>query len=158
MFPRLRHRTIRRRYHQNRAIHLRRSGDHVLDVVCMSRAIHVRVVPVRRFIFHVRNGNRDAALALFRRIVDRIERAKLYLRVVLRQNFGDRRRQRCLAVINVTDGPNVHVRLTALEFLLGHSVRSSDQISLSLNSFADDYFPPRCFLITSSANAGGSSA
>jgi hypothetical protein len=28
-------------------------------------------------------------------------------------------------MINVTDGPNVHVRLTALEFLLGHSVRSS---------------------------------
>jgi hypothetical protein len=28
-------------------------------------------------------------------------------------------------MINVTNGPNVHVRLTALEFLLGHSVRSS---------------------------------
>jgi hypothetical protein len=47
---------------------------------------------------------------------------------VLRQNFGDRRRQRRLAMINVTNGPNVHVRLTALEFLLGHSVRSSNQI------------------------------
>jgi hypothetical protein len=44
---------------------------------------------------------------------------------MLRQNFGDRRRQRGLAMINVTNGPNVHVRLTALEFLLGHSVRSS---------------------------------
>src|SRR5260370_36281964 len=31
-------------------------------------------------------------------------------------------------MINVTNGPNVHVRLTALEFLLGHSVRSSNQI------------------------------
>jgi len=86
----------------------------------MPWAIHVRVVPVRRFIFHVRNGNGDAALALFRSVINRIECAELHLRVVLAQYFRDRRRQRGLAMINVTDGPNIHVRLTALEFLLGH--------------------------------------
>jgi hypothetical protein len=28
-------------------------------------------------------------------------------------------------MVNVTNRPYIHVRLTALEFLLGHSVRSS---------------------------------
>ena len=43
----LRHRTVGRRNHQNRAVHLRRAGDHVLDVVGVARAVDVRVVPVR---------------------------------------------------------------------------------------------------------------
>ena len=34
--------------HQNRAVHLRRSRDHVLHVVGMPRAVHVRVVAVLR--------------------------------------------------------------------------------------------------------------
>src|SRR5215813_148758 len=33
VFSRLRHRPVRRRYHQYRSVHLRRPGDHVLDVV-----------------------------------------------------------------------------------------------------------------------------
>src|ERR1700720_218080 len=86
----------------------------------MTRAIHVRVMAVRRFVLHVRNGNGDAALALFRRVVNRIKRAELHLGVVLAQHLGNRRRQRRLAMVNVTNGPDVHVRLIALEFLLGH--------------------------------------
>src|SRR6266404_9394086 len=120
VLTRLRHRAVRRRHHQNRAIHLRRAGDHVLDVVRMTRAIHVRVMAVRRFVLHVRNSNGDAALALFRRVVNGVERAELHLGVVLRQHLGDCRRQRGLAMVNVTNRPNVHVWLTAFEFLLGH--------------------------------------
>ena len=69
----LRHRTVGRRNHQDRAVHLRRAGDHVLDVVGVAGAIDVRVVPVRRLVLHVRRGDRDTALALFRRVVDRVE-------------------------------------------------------------------------------------
>ena len=36
------------RAHQDRAVHLRRTGNHVLHVVGVTRAIHVRVVTVRR--------------------------------------------------------------------------------------------------------------
>src|SRR5215469_14474143 len=120
VFPRLRHRPVGRRHHQYRPVHLRRTGNHVLDVVRMPRAVHVRVVPVRRLIFHVRYRNRDAPLPLFRRVVNRVERPKLHFRVVLGKHLGDRRRQGGLAVVNVTNRPYVHVRLTALEFLLGH--------------------------------------
>ncbi len=38
------------------------------------------------------------------------------------QRFRDRRRQRCLAVIDVPDRAHVHVRLGPREFLLGHAL------------------------------------
>jgi hypothetical protein len=57
----LRHRPVGGRDHQDRAVHLRRAGNHVLDVVGVAGTIHVRVVPVRRLVLHVRRGNRDAA-------------------------------------------------------------------------------------------------
>ena len=44
MLARLRHRAVRRRHHEDRAVHLRRARDHVLDVVSVARAIDVRVV------------------------------------------------------------------------------------------------------------------
>ena len=125
MFPRLRHRPIRRRHHQDRAIHLRRSRDHVLDVVGVPRAIDVRVVAIRRLVLHVRNRNRDSALPLFRRVINRIERSERHLRVVLAQHLGDRRRQRRLAVIDVPDRPDIQVRLIALKLFLRHSLFNS---------------------------------
>ncbi len=93
------------------AVHLRRAGDHVLDVVGVAGAIDVRVVPLGRLVLHVRRGNGDAALALFRRVVDRIEGPERVLRVVLLQHLGDGRRQRRLAVIDVPDRAYIHVRL-----------------------------------------------
>jgi hypothetical protein len=82
----------------------------------------VRVMPVRRLVLHVRHRDRDPSLPFLRRVVDRIECPKLHLRIVLREHFGDCGRQRRLAVVNVADRPHVHVRLTALEFLLCHRV------------------------------------
>ena len=114
----LRHRAVGGRHHQNRAVHLRRAGDHVLDVVGVAGAIHVRVVPVLGLVLHVRRGDRDAALPLFRRVVDRVERTERVLRVVLLQHLGDRRRQRRLAVIDVPDRPHVHVRLRTVKLFL----------------------------------------
>ena len=37
-----------------------------------------------------------------------------------RHYFGDRRRQGCFAVIDVTDRPNVDMRFRAFKFLLCH--------------------------------------
>ena len=107
----LRHRTIGGRDHQDRAVHLRCAGDHVLDVICVAGAVDVSIVTVRRLILHVRRRNRNAALPLFRRVVDRIEGPERILRVVLLQHLRDRRRKRRLAVIDVPDRPHVHVRL-----------------------------------------------
>jgi len=59
VLPRLRHRTVRRRNHQDRSVHLRRARDHVLDVVRVTRTVHVRVVTGLGLILHVRRGDRD---------------------------------------------------------------------------------------------------
>src|SRR6202044_2981443 len=87
--------------------------------------IHVRVMPVGRLVLHVRHRDRDSARFFFRRVVDRIERAELVLRIVLGQYLGDRRRQRGLAVIDVPDRPDVHMRLAAVKFFLRHGCRIS---------------------------------
>jgi hypothetical protein len=46
---------------QDRAVHLRRAGDHVLHVVGVARAVDVRVVPRRRLVLDVREVDRDPA-------------------------------------------------------------------------------------------------
>src|SRR5690606_10778332 len=85
------------------------------------RGVDVRVVTLLGLVLDVRDVDRDAALLLFRRVVDLVERARLVeLRVALVQQLGDRRGQRRLAVVNVTDGADVDVRLAPLELRLRH--------------------------------------
>lgn len=42
-------------------VHLRGPGDHVLDVVGVSGAVDVRVVPILRLVLDVRSVDRDLA-------------------------------------------------------------------------------------------------
>jgi len=94
----LRHRAVGRRDHQDRAVHLRGTGDHVLDVVGVTRAVDVRVVALLGLVLDVRDGDRDTALTLFRGLVDLVERRGLvHVRELVMQNLGDRRGQRGLA-------------------------------------------------------------
>ena len=83
----LRHRTVGRSDDQDCAVHLRRAGDHVLDVVGVARAVHVCVVPVRRLVLDVRRRNRDTALALFRRVVNRIKRTEQFFGLCFDNTF-----------------------------------------------------------------------
>src|SRR5271156_3032440 len=145
VLARLRHRTIRRRHHQNRAVHLRRSGNHVLHIIRVARAINVRVVPVRRLVLYVRHSDRNSALALFWRVVNRIKRAERHLRIVLRQHLGNRRRRSRLAVVNVTNRPDIHVRLIPFEFLFRHR-SSCSQIKLISASDLSQSLRPRTAL------------
>ncbi len=119
VLPCLGHGPVRRAHHQDRPIHLGRARDHVLDVVRVPRAVHVRVVPLVRLVLHVGDGDRDAPLPLLRRLVDLVERREVRL-PLHRQRLRDRRRQRRLPVVHVTNRPHVHVRLVSYELLLGH--------------------------------------
>ena len=117
----LRHRAVRGGDHQDRAVHLGGTGDHVLDVVSVARRIDVRVVTLLGLVLHVGDVDRDTALTLFGRVVDLVERARLVeCGVLVMQDLGDSRGQRGLAVVNVTDGPDVDVRLRPLELRLRH--------------------------------------
>ena len=115
----LRHRAVRRRHHQDRAVHLRRPGDHVLDVVGMTRAVDMRIVALVGLVLDMRRRDRDAARAFFGRLVDLVERHKRRP-ALLGQDLGDRRRQRRLAVVDVTDRPDIAVRLRPLKLRLRH--------------------------------------
>src|SRR6185369_5676388 len=117
------HRTISGGDYQNRSVHLGGARDHVLDVIGVAGAIHVCVVTVRRLILDVRYRNRDSACLLFRRVIDRIEAPEFVLRIVLRQSLGDGLRHGCLALIDVSDLPDIYVRLTAVKCFLRHIMK-----------------------------------
>jgi hypothetical protein len=115
----LRHRAVGRRYDQDRTVDLGRSGDHVLDVVSVTRHVDMRIMPVLGLVLDVRNRDRDTTRLLLRGLVDPLEVGELG-QPTLRQRLGNRRRQRRLAMVDVTHRPNVHMRLVALELLLAH--------------------------------------
>ena len=148
MLPRLRHRAVRRRNNQDRSVHLRRSRDHVLHVVRVTRAVHVRVVTVLRLILNVRRRDGDPPRPLFRRLVNLIERRELGP-AGLRQNLRDRRRQRRLAMVNMTNRANIAVRLIPLKLRLRHLS--------SLRLLAFEVRQPASFCRTSSAICWGTS-
>ena len=119
VLARLGHRAVGRRNHQDRAVHLRRAGDHVLDVVGVARAVDVRVVAVLGLVLDVRGGDRDPAFLLLGSVVDLLEAARFGARL-LGQHRRDGSGQRRLAMVDVTDRADVDVRLVALELLLRH--------------------------------------
>src|SRR5437764_11058914 len=88
----------------------------------MTRAIDMRVMPLRGLVLDMRGRDRDAARPLLRRLVDLVVGGKGGA-PRLRQNLGDRRRQRRLAMVDVTDRPDVAMRLGPREF--GFTHRSS---------------------------------
>ena len=104
------HRAVRRRDHEDRAVHLGGARDHVFDVVRVARAVDVGVVAVLRLVLDVGGRDRDAAGLLLGSVVDLLEGAGLPA-VLLGQHLGDGRGQRGLAVVDVTDGADVDVRL-----------------------------------------------
>jgi hypothetical protein len=119
VLARLRHRAVRRRDDEDGAVHLGRARDHVLHVVGVTRAVDVRVVTVLRLVLDVRRGDRDPALLLLRSVVDLREGPGLAA-IFLGEHLRDGRGQRRLAMVDVTDGPDVDMRLVALELLLRH--------------------------------------
>ena len=91
VLARLRHRAVCRGHDQNRALHLRRAGNHVLYVVNVPRTVCVRVVTSRARILHVTRVYRDASRLLLRRPVYFIVSDKLrqsFLRHYFRYSGG----------------------------------------------------------------------
>src|SRR5580693_9044999 len=151
MLAGLRHRAVGRAHHQDGAVHLRRAGNHVLHIVGVAGTVDVGVMPLVGLVFDVGGGNGDAARFLFRRLVDLVV-GRIGRLALLGQYLGDRRRQRRLAVIDVTDGADIAMRLVAVEFFFGHeTLRSTLGLTL-VNVY------PANFAWTSSAMAFGTSA
>ena len=117
----LRHRAVGGRDDEDRAVHLRSAGDHVLDVVGVARAVDVRVVAGRGLVLDVRGVDRDAPRLLFGRVVDRREVARNGVAALLGEHLRDRRGEGRLAVVDMPNRADIEMRLRALELLLAHS-------------------------------------
>ena len=121
MLTSLRHRAVSGTHHENRTIHLSRASDHVFNIVSVARAIDVRIVAIRAFVFDVRNRNRHrlglithrAALCDIR-ITDRRSHALAVL------HFYNSSRQSRLTMVNVTNSSDVHMRFRPLKILFCH--------------------------------------
>src|SRR5690606_5492274 len=115
----LRHRTIGSRANQDRAVHLRSTGDHVLHIVGVTWAVNVRVVANGRVILNVRRVDGDTARLLFRSRIDLVE-----VNLVGTDNLGAAASQRSsqsgVTVVNVTDGADVDVLFVTFKFFLSH--------------------------------------
>ena len=119
VLARLGHRAVSSGDNEDRAVHLRSTRDHVLDIVRVARAVDVCIVTVVRLILNVCRVDRDAALALLRSLID--VRIVLELRIaLLGENLRDRSRQRRLAVVDVTDRADVDMGLAAVKLFLCH--------------------------------------
>ena len=103
VLSRLRHRSVCCSNNQDCTVHLRSTGDHVLNVVSVPRAVYVCVVSVRCFILYVSGGNGDTSFLLFRSLIDLIECYVSTQSVSLVQNCSDSSSQCCLTVVNVAD-------------------------------------------------------
>ncbi len=116
MFASLRHGTISRADHQNSAIHLGGTRDHVFDVIGVSRTVNVGIVTTVTLVFNVRNRDGDGLSRVTNgstlgdiRIGDRRRQTFFGL------NFDNRGGQSGLAMVNVADGANVDVGFRSLK-------------------------------------------
>ena len=125
VLARLRHRAVDRAHHEDRAVHLRGTRDHVLHVVGVARAVDVRVVALRRLVLDVRRRDRQdlrriATALRLRRLRDLVVGDVLGAVALVGRHLRERRRQRRLAVVDVADRADVHMRLVPLELCLCH--------------------------------------
>src|SRR5580704_3512851 len=119
VLPGLRHHAVERRDDQDRAVDLRRAGDHVLHVIRVAGHVDVRVVPGRGLVFDVRDVDGDSPRGLLGRAVDLRER-HVAAHAPVRQDLGDGGGQGGLPVVDVPHRADVQVRLVADVGLLGH--------------------------------------
>ena len=87
----------------------------------MTRGIDVGIVAFVGFVFDVRNVDGDAAGAFFGGIVNLVVGFEGDVGILHRQDFGDGGGEGRLAVIDVPDRPDVHMRFIAFKFSFCHS-------------------------------------
>ena len=117
MLTGLGHGTIGSSNDQDSAVHLSSTSDHVLNVVSMARAVNVSVVTSLGLILNVSGVDRDTTSALLGSLIDVGVIHELCV-ALQSQILGDSSSQSGLAVVNVTDGADVNMRLRTVKFCL----------------------------------------
>ena len=105
---------------QDSAVHLGSTGDHVLDIVGVARAVNVSIVTLVGLILHVSGVDGDTTLALLGSLIDGSSSRSYSALALQGQVLGDGGGQSGLAMVDVTDGADVNMGLGSLKFLLSH--------------------------------------
>ena len=105
---------------EDSAVHLSCAGDHVLDIVSVTRAVNVCIMTMCGLVLDVGGVDGDTALSLLRSLVD--GRVIGVLCVAEQgQVLGDSCGQSGLAMVNVTNGADIDVGQGSVELLLCHN-------------------------------------
>ena len=73
MLPGLRHGTVSCSNNQDCTIHLGGTGNHIFDIVSVTRAVDMRIMPLGRLVFHMRCSYGNATLFLLGSLIDLAE-------------------------------------------------------------------------------------
>src|SRR5690606_3860320 len=118
------HRAVSSRDNQDCAVHLSRTGNHVLHIVGVTRTVNVSIVTVLRLVLNVRGVDRNTPFLFFGSIVDRsrVAHVSKTLRCQRLRNGGCQGR---LSVVHVTNSTNVHVWCRTVKCFFCHIGRAS---------------------------------
>ena len=100
-------------------VHLSSTGDHVLDVVGVARAVNVCIVTGFGLVLNVSGVDGDTTLSLFGSLIDVSVINEISVAVKV-QNLGDRSGQSGLTMVNVADGTDVYMRFISFKLLSCH--------------------------------------
>jgi len=119
----LSHRTVGSSDNEDSTVHLCSTCNHVFDIVGVTRAVNVSVVASISLILYVSGVNRDTASTLLRSLINLVISHEVSLSGVLHsEGLSNSRSKSGLTVVDVTDGTDINVRFSALEFLFCHLV------------------------------------
>ena len=114
------HRTIGSSNYDDGTVHLSCTGNHVLNVVGVTRTVYVSIVTISCFILYVRSVDRNTSFFFFGSIVDRIKRAH-FGKTFFRKYSGNGSGQGSFTVVYVANGTNVYMRLSPLKLFFSHN-------------------------------------
>ncbi len=119
VFLGLSHRTVCCSDNKDSTVHLSSTGDHVLDVVSMARAVNVSIVTCSSLILNVSGVDCDTTLSLFRSLIDVsvVNECSLTLHC---EGLCDSSCQSSLTMVNVADSTNVDMGFGSVKFFLCH--------------------------------------
>jgi len=132
VFLGLGHNAVNSGNEEDSAVHLSSTGDHVLDVVSVARAVNVSVVTVVALVFNVRSCDREdlggVTTALrFGSLCDLVV-GDVVCETLEALNVRDSGGQRSFAMVNVSDGTNVDMRFCSFELFLCHVLAPSADV------------------------------
>ena len=135
---------------EDSAVHLSRAGDHVFDIVGVTRAVNVSVVTFVSLILNVSGIDSNSSFSFLGSFVDLVVSFVLSL-TSKRKNLCNSGGKSCLTMVDVTDSTDINMGFCSFEFSFCHGKNPPCQmflfsvfifilfVSLKANAFSNYY-------------------